>query len=219
LTVPATVLDFHAPLPDILYGDASYLSNLLLAGHIPGSPFAQECQAFSQRLANVTLCVTSDFAINECIHQIIRATLERNGDEWYRQALQQAIDQQRTAREIQRIRAVGWAEVYRREPHLVAQALPTIDQFIAELARVPVFPIRATLGVTPDTSFTHAQITRDVLRLIRDYDLLVTDAYHIAIALHGLEGADPQLRTPVTNIVAIDSHFHRVEGITVYTCL
>jgi predicted nucleic acid-binding protein len=52
-------------------------------------------------------------------------------------------------------------------------------------------------------------LTEVAFRLIRNFHLRPTDAYHIATA----QAYD------ITNFVSIDRDFLRVDGITVYTCL
>ena len=52
-------------------------------------------------------------------------------------------------------------------------------------------------------------ITKKARQLMRDYSLLPTDAYHIAIAL----------AVDVNAFVCLDKDFLRVDGIIVYTCL
>jgi len=53
------------------------------------------------------------------------------------------------------------------------------------------------------------RITESLAPLITDYQILPTDAYHIAIALD----------SGVNSFVSLDEDFLCVDGIIVYTCL
>ena len=88
-----------------------------------------------------------------------------------------------------------WAELYKAQPDALQLAVPDIDAAIAALDA-------ATLHLATPTS-----VRDSALKLIMDFNLLPTDAYHVAVALE----AD------VNTFVTLDEDFLRVDGIIVYT--
>jgi predicted nucleic acid-binding protein len=88
-----------------------------------------------------------------------------------------------------------WAELYKAQPDALQLAVPDMDAAIAALDA-------ATLHLATPTS-----VRDSALQLIREFNLLPTDAYHIAVALE----AD------VNTFVTLDEDFLRVDGIIVYT--
>lgn len=88
-----------------------------------------------------------------------------------------------------------WAEAFKTQPDLVHLALPQLDAAVSDLGA-------ATLQLPiPLTVRTRA------FQLVRDCNLLPTDAYHIAVALEA----------GVNAFVTLDEDFLRVDGIIVYT--
>ncbi len=90
-----------------------------------------------------------------------------------------------------------WQDVRQQRPDIVTATMPKVLANRAELNRLTL-PLALT-DAAEDRAFD----------LMRDYALLPTDAYHIAIALN--EG--------VTALATLDADFLRVDGIIVYTCL
>lgn len=94
-----------------------------------------------------------------------------------------------------RPRGQHWAEVYQNQPDLLQLAVPDMDAAVAALDA-------ATLHLSMPTS------VRDrAFQLIREFNLLPTDAYHLAVALEA----------GVNAFVTLDEDFLRVDGIIVYT--
>ena len=90
-----------------------------------------------------------------------------------------------------------WLDVKREQPDFIATVMPDVEVAKAELDQ-------STMKLsTSDT------VTERAFRLMRDYSLLPTDAYHIAVALDA----------GVNCFVSLDGDFLRVDGIIVYTCL
>ncbi len=90
-----------------------------------------------------------------------------------------------------------WLDVKREQPHFIATAMPDVEVAKAEVDRV-------TMKLsTSDT------VTERAFRLMRNYSILPTDAYHIAVALDA----------GVNCFVSLDGDFLRVDDIIVYTCL
>jgi predicted nucleic acid-binding protein len=93
--------------------------------------------------------------------------------------------------------SVHWQQIKRTQPTEVGKALRAFRPRKDELERL-------TLKISiPDT------ITEAAFDLMERYDLLPTDAYHIAVALDA----------GITAFVALDEDYLRVDGIDVYTCL
>jgi predicted nucleic acid-binding protein len=94
-----------------------------------------------------------------------------------------------------RPRGLHWADVYQVQPDALQLAVPDMDAAVAALDA-------ATLHLAIPTS------VRDrAFQLIRDFNLLPTDAYHMAVALEAV----------VKAFVTLDEDFLRVDGILVYT--
>ena len=93
--------------------------------------------------------------------------------------------------------AKGWLNVKREQPDFIARVMPDVEVAKTELDRVAM---KLSAGDT---------VTEHAFRLMRNYSILPTDAYHIAIALD----AD------VNSFVSLDADFLRVDDIIVYTCL
>jgi predicted nucleic acid-binding protein len=94
-----------------------------------------------------------------------------------------------------RRRGLHWADLYEAQPDVLQLAVPDVDAAMAALDN-------ATLQIATPTS-----VRARAFQLIRDFNLLPTDAYHIAVALE----AD------VNAFVTLDADFLRVNGIVVYT--
>ena len=96
-----------------------------------------------------------------------------------------------------RITGEHWLDVKKNRLDVIPAAVHEVEAKQTELDRM-------TLKI----SFSET-ITEQARQFMRDYSLLPTDAYHIAIAL----AAD------VNAFVCLDKDFLRVDGIIVYTCL
>jgi predicted nucleic acid-binding protein len=88
-----------------------------------------------------------------------------------------------------------WTNAFKAQPELLQLAVPQLDAAMADLDAATIqLPIPLTVR------------TR-VFQLVRDFNLLPTDAYHIAVALEA----------GVNTFVTLDEDFLRVDGIVVYT--
>lgn len=91
----------------------------------------------------------------------------------------------------------SWLEVKRSQPHLIALAMSDVDTKKSELDQ---FALKISIADA---------VTASAFRLMRDYSLLPTDAYHIATALE----------SGVNAFATLDNDFLLVNGIICYTCL
>jgi predicted nucleic acid-binding protein len=90
-----------------------------------------------------------------------------------------------------------WQEVARRRPDIILATMPQIEANRVELNHLTIsLPINVAVQ------------TR-AFDLMRQFALLPTDAYHVAVALE----------SGVSAFATLDEDFLRVEGIIVYTCL
>ncbi|MFQ6044139.1 MAG: type II toxin-antitoxin system VapC family toxin [Candidatus Poribacteria bacterium] len=90
-----------------------------------------------------------------------------------------------------------WLDMKDRQPNLIGQAMRDFKGKKADLEELTLkLPIAD-------------EVTTLAFDLMEQFDLLPTDAYHIAIALS----------SEVTAFVTIDEDFLRVDGIDVYTAL
>ena len=98
-----------------------------------------------------------------------------------------------------------WHELYRDHPELLPNSLPQLDQFYSTVILLGILltqPCDMPRYVIPPLVISAKQI-------MVDFYMLPTDAFHIATAKAlGIEA-----------IVALDEHFHEVDGIVIYTCL
>ncbi|MBM3237057.1 type II toxin-antitoxin system VapC family toxin [Candidatus Poribacteria bacterium] len=90
-----------------------------------------------------------------------------------------------------------WLDVKRNRPNFIATIMPDVESKKAELN---CMVLKLSIGDA---------VTERAFQLMRNYSLLPTDAYHIAIALDA----------GVNCFVTLDRDFWRVDGIIVYTCL
>ena len=91
----------------------------------------------------------------------------------------------------------SWLEIKRSQPHLVALAMSDIDTKKSELDQ---FALKLSIADA---------VTARAFQLMRNYNLLPTDAYHIATALEA----------GVNSFATLDRDFLSVDGIICYTCL
>ena len=90
-----------------------------------------------------------------------------------------------------------WLDVKRNRPDFIATIMPDVESKKAEL---DCMVLKLSIGNA---------VTERAFQLMRDYSLLPTDAYHIAVALDA----------GVNCFVSLDGDFLRVNDIIVYTCL
>lgn len=100
---------------------------------------------------------------------------------------------------IQEARRTGqrWEEVLRTNPHIFQAAMDEVELVKTELDRSTVY--LPTSESAKDFAFT----------LMRHYNLLPTDAYHIAVAVDA----------GVNAFASLDEDLLAMDGIAVYTCL
>jgi predicted nucleic acid-binding protein len=90
-----------------------------------------------------------------------------------------------------------WADTFKAQPDLLQIALPDVTLAVVDLDAATIqLPVPLTVRAR-------------AFQLIKDFNLLPTDAYHIAIALEA----------GVNAFVTLDMDFLRVDGIIVYTCV
>ena len=103
------------------------------------------------------------------------------------------ILRQALMREARRI-GQRWEDILRVAPHVFQEAMNRVETVRADLERRTIaLPITENVR---DLAFT----------LMRQYNLLPTDAYHVAVALDA----------GVSTFVSLDEDFLAVDGITVY---
>ena len=88
-------------------------------------------------------------------------------------------------------------DVHNDHPEFLATVYPEIQAVKTDLEA-------ATLKLTVSDA-----VTDKAFQLMRDFHLLPTDAYHIAVALD----------VGVNTFASLDKHFLRVDDIIIYTCL
>ncbi|MCS7265379.1 MAG: type II toxin-antitoxin system VapC family toxin [Armatimonadetes bacterium] len=106
------------------------------------------------------------------------------------------ILRQALLREAKRI-GQRWENVLRTLPHIYQTAMNEVENVKAEMDLGAVY--LSTSESAKDLAFT----------LMRRYNLLPTDAYHVAVALDA----------GVNAFVSLDEDLLNVDGIIVYTCL
>ena len=90
-----------------------------------------------------------------------------------------------------------WLDVKRNRPDVIIKTMPDVDAKRAELDRIAI-NLPSGEGVK-----------ERAFQLMRDYALLPTDAYHIAVALDA----------GINAFASVDEDFLQVDNIIVYTCL
>jgi predicted nucleic acid-binding protein len=100
---------------------------------------------------------------------------------------------------VEEARRIGqyWIDVKRTRPDLVAAIMRQVESLWEEIERLTI-----SLSVTEN-------VRSLACRLMREYALLPTDAYHIAVALDA----------GVNAFVSLDEDFRTVDEIVVYTCV
>ena len=100
---------------------------------------------------------------------------------------------------VEEARQIGrhWVDVKRTRPNLVAAIMLQVESLWKELERLTI-----SLSVTEN-------VRSLACRLMREYSLLPTDAYHIAVARDA----------GVNAFVSLDEDFRMVDEVVVYTCI
>ncbi len=197
--MPAEVRSFYAPLEPSIYWDSSFS----IAVHDTSHPHHRDCLAFALRCKQERVaCFISDWVLNEVAFYLIRTHLE----------------------ELGRQRGIYWRELYRIDPSVIDSVLPKIHHAFAELYDLTIwlpslgvrfydllsqFDLPAGQAIQSAAAVAwnaNATLSSEALELMERYNLLPTDAYHIAVAqTHGI-------RTFAT----LDSDFLTVDGIVVF---
>jgi predicted nucleic acid-binding protein len=205
--MPAIVRNFTDPLEKELYWDASFT----IAAYEPHHPLHPICRQFTYRLRQEkVISFVSDWTLNEFAFYLIRRHLEQEA----------------------KVHGLYWQEFFRRHPDAIQPALRRVRVALSQLTAFTVWlpslgtnfcdlilepQLRQLLqhqsvknslrAVAPTAWQTFAASTfDDALWLMERFNLLPTDAFHIAIAQSfGIKA-----------IVSLDPDFIRVDGIIVY---
>jgi len=205
--MPAIVRSFTDPLEKELYWDASFT----IAFHEQQHDKHDACVNFATRLflANVNSYV-SDWTLNEFAFYLIRRHLEQ----------------------MAKAQGLYWQEFFRQHPEAIQPALRRVQVTLRQLTAFTIWlpslgtnfcdlilelqlrqwlqhlSVRESFRVAAPMAWqTFAASTfDDALWLMKRFNLLPTDAFHIAIAqTFGIKA-----------IVSLDPDFTRVDGIIVY---
>lgn len=186
---------FAAPLPrSAIYLDSSFILNFISTIQNREEDFQKECEKFLIRLQNEAestgLCLTtSDFGINEICYQIIKFELEKKLAE---------IDP--SGRLFHR----EFLRYFKDNTGVIQFAIPKLERFYEVIETIPIFVISYS-----DLKDIEEDLYLQVKNLIRLYNLLPTDAYHVAVGKSaGIE-----------DFVALDRDWFRIANINLYTCL
>jgi len=205
--MPAIVRNFTDPLEKELYWDASFT----IAAYEPHHALHPICRQFTYRLRQEkVVSFVSDWTLNEFAFYLIRRHMEQEA----------------------KVHGLYWQEFFRRHPNAIQPALRRVRVALSQLTAFTVWlpslgtnfcdlilepQLRQLLqhqsvknslrAVAPTAWQTFAASTfDDALWLMERFNLLPTDAFHIAIAQSfGIKA-----------IVSLDPDFIRVDGIIVY---
>jgi predicted nucleic acid-binding protein len=139
----ALILDFDAPLPRLLYWDASFLVHATY----PGGRYHRRCYAFLERLngASNTLSYVSTLALDEAIFTLIRLKVAEDHP------------------------GRGFWDVYREDPQTIQ---PHLGELRALVDRMSIDPRIRFVGTEPGSVYvaldymdTYALLPRDALHL------------------------------------------------------
>jgi predicted nucleic acid-binding protein len=205
--MPAIVRNFTDPLEKELYWDDSFT----IAAYEPHHALHPICRQFTYRLRQEkVISFVSDWTLNEFAFYLIRRHLEQEA----------------------KVHGLYWQEFFRRHPDAIQPALRRVRVALSQLTAFTVWlpslgtnfcdlilepQLRQLLqhqsvknflrAVAPTAWQTFAASTfDDAFWLMERFNLLPTDAFHIAIAqFFGIKA-----------IVSLDLDFIRVDGIIVY---
>jgi predicted nucleic acid-binding protein len=139
----ALILDFDAPLPKLLYWDASFLVHATY----PAGRYHQECHAFLERLSDAsdTISCVSTLALDETIFTLIQLKV------------------------IEDHPGRGFWDVYRENPHAIQ---PHLGELRALVDRLEIDPRIRLVGTEPESVYAaldymdrYALLPRDALHL------------------------------------------------------
>lgn len=139
----AQVLDFDAPLPPLLYWDASFLVHATY----PAGRYHRACYAFLERLSSAgdTLSYISMLALDETVFALIRLRVAEDYPER------------------------GFWDVYRENPAVIQPYLGELRALVDRLSVDPRIRLvgieRADMPTTLDYMDAHALLPRDAMHL------------------------------------------------------
>jgi predicted nucleic acid-binding protein len=205
--MPAIVRSFTDPLEKELYWDASFT----IAAYEPHHALHPICRQFTYRLKQERVTpFVSDWTLNEFAFYLIRRHLEQ----------------------MAKAQGLYWQEFFRQHPEAIQPALRRVQVTLRQLTAFTIWlpslgtnfcdlilepqlrqwlqhlSVRESFRVAAPIAWqTFAASTfDDALWLMKRFNLLPTDAFHIAIAqTFGIKA-----------IVSLDPDFTRVDGIIVY---
>ncbi len=187
---------------DMLFLDTSFLMHSICPAKGTPQPRISESKKFWTKLGNriaaeKLLCYVSDLVLDEFLFHIVVSHYERE--------LSNYPQEKATYEAKYPNRTFGWYQLYADHPELLGDCLPELDRFYSNIILLGILliqPFDLPRYVIPPLTISAKEI-------MVDFCLLPTDAFHIATAKAlGVEA-----------IVALDEHFHNVDGIVVYTCL
>ena len=209
----ATIYNFEQaqtsshPFPEFIFIDTSFLLSSL--GPVPEavkdfpSHTNVQCSNFldflKSKAKNGDICLlTSDGVIEEFLHVILKRCV--NSKDLSNPVFKAHKEQ------YMRVERNPVTELLKDHPELIKKHYPILDEYYKRILEVPIAALGADyLGGLN----TNAGISDHMCDLINKYQILSGDAHHISIGL--LAG--------IKHFIAIDCDFHRVDDITVYTCL
>lgn len=187
---------------DMLFLDTSFLIDSICPKKGTPPSRISECKKFWTKLGNRIaagrlLCYVSDLVLEEFFFQIAVSHYELELPNY---------PQEKSAYEAAHPgRTFDWYQLYHNRPELLKDCVPKLDEFYSKIILLGILlvqPVWLPSYVIPPLPVSAKEI-------MTDFHPLSADAFHIATAKAlGLEG-----------IVALDEHFHNVDGIVVYTCL
>jgi predicted nucleic acid-binding protein len=135
----AQVYSFDAPLPSLLYWDASFLVHAVY----PAGRYHKECYGFLERVGSAenTLSCISTLALDETIFALIRL------------------------KTVEDYPAQGFWELYRKDPQVI---LPYLEEIQTLVARLAVDPRIRLVGTEREDTFVALDLMDDYACLPRD---------------------------------------------------
>lgn len=210
--MPATICkinnfkDSSFQYPEFLFFDTSFLIQCFVPvpAAMPGFPTRnnQLCSDFLDVLKfkskNNEICLfTCDNVLNEFFNYILKRGVEF--DDLTKPPFDLHTDNYRKRN------FNPSTEIFKDHPELVTKHFPLIDHFYYQITTLPI----AVLGPEFLVNDTEVSIPEKMNQLIKDYQILPSDALNIAIAY----------KAGIKNIAAVDLDYHRVDEINVFTYL
>jgi predicted nucleic acid-binding protein len=137
----ATILNFEADLPEVMYWDSSFIINFC----VDGVKYHSACAGFAQRLKEENiLSIISNLTLDEVWYALLRVNLNNDYED-------------------------NWREMLRHEPELIVKYLPILRRATADLLMLPNLilvetPTEATLKAL-DTIERYHLLPRDAIHL------------------------------------------------------